>query len=266
MSEATVLERGLGMPEMRERAEALGISPGGMEKTELVHAIQKAEGHTPCFGESNGQCPNAHCCFRQDCLGTESAPEVSVLEGALGLSAKVPWPVTIKEEWFAGGVLVVPRRLANYMAGTYLVHILYDGVDEVLPYEEGGRVIRGINDFYSAKAIAEGDKVYLQLQALQPTRLSLYSSWKRPLDELLRMPLKDWNWRHNSLRDCIIITLARFERPADCREIHSAITVNRNVSFTSIIRILSRYCPRIFEQVGVRKWRLADWVSRAIKT
>ena len=44
------------MPEVREKAQTLGVNPGKMKKTELVHAIQTAEGCTPCFGKSNNQC------------------------------------------------------------------------------------------------------------------------------------------------------------------------------------------------------------------
>jgi hypothetical protein len=41
-----------------------------MNKTDLIHAIQTAEGCTPCFGRSNGQCSNTDCCFMPDCLKT----------------------------------------------------------------------------------------------------------------------------------------------------------------------------------------------------
>jgi hypothetical protein len=65
-----MVEKAMTMPEIREKAKALGITPRKMKKTELVHAIQTAEGNTPCFGTSNGQCPNTACCFMQDCLKT----------------------------------------------------------------------------------------------------------------------------------------------------------------------------------------------------
>jgi len=263
---AEALERHVGMPEIGAKAVSLGIRPGKMERDELIWAIQKAEGYTPCFGRSKGQCPHTNCCFRQDCLEKEGADEVSVLEGALGLSSKVPWPVTIKAKWLVGGTLIVARRLADYMAGTNTVHILYDGIDEVLPYEESDRVIEGVNDFYCAKAIAEGDKVHVQLQGLEPTRLSLYASWKRPLDDLLQLPLQDWDWQRNSLRDCIIITLARLEGPVDYRVIHSKIAVNRDVCISSVVETLSRYCPRVFAQVCLDKWDLAGWASQVAKS
>ena len=54
--------------EIKKKAKALGITPGKMKKAELVHAVQKAENCTPCFGKSNGQCQQNGCCYIQDCL------------------------------------------------------------------------------------------------------------------------------------------------------------------------------------------------------
>ena len=54
--------------EIKAKAKTLGIKAGKMKKTELIHAIQKAENNTPCFGESNGQCRYTDCCFIQDCV------------------------------------------------------------------------------------------------------------------------------------------------------------------------------------------------------
>ena len=63
-----VAEERMGMPEIRIKAKGLGISPGKTKKTELVHAIQVAEGYTPCFGRANGQCPYTDCCFMENCF------------------------------------------------------------------------------------------------------------------------------------------------------------------------------------------------------
>ncbi|MFQ6035927.1 MAG: SAP domain-containing protein [Sedimentisphaerales bacterium] len=63
-----VTKRRMNMPEIKVKAKALGITPGKMKKVELIHAIQQAEGCTPCFGRSNGQCPYTDCCFMNDCL------------------------------------------------------------------------------------------------------------------------------------------------------------------------------------------------------
>jgi len=68
MPATKVKEKRMGMPEIRKKATSLGITPGKMEKVELVHAIQMAEGCTPCFGRSDGQCSHTDCCFIKDCL------------------------------------------------------------------------------------------------------------------------------------------------------------------------------------------------------
>lgn len=56
------------IPEVKTKARQLGVVPGRMKKLDLIHAIQNAEGNTPCYGTTAGDCPNADCCFIQDCL------------------------------------------------------------------------------------------------------------------------------------------------------------------------------------------------------
>jgi hypothetical protein len=56
------------MAEIGQKAISLGIQPGQMDKAELIHSIQKAEGNTSCFGTSKGQCLYTDCCFMADCL------------------------------------------------------------------------------------------------------------------------------------------------------------------------------------------------------
>jgi hypothetical protein len=63
-----VAKKRIGMPEIRKKAQTLGIVPGKMKKSELIHTIQITEGYTPCFGRSDGQCSNSGCFFMQDCL------------------------------------------------------------------------------------------------------------------------------------------------------------------------------------------------------
>ena len=70
MAATKVAEKRMGMPEIKKKAKNLGITPGKMKKADLIHAIQTAEGCTPCFGWSNGECGNIDCCFMQDCLKT----------------------------------------------------------------------------------------------------------------------------------------------------------------------------------------------------
>jgi len=56
------------MMEIKKKAQGLGVEPGKMKKADIIHAIQKAENCTPCYGKSNGQCPYTNCCFMEDCL------------------------------------------------------------------------------------------------------------------------------------------------------------------------------------------------------
>jgi hypothetical protein len=56
------------MPELREKARALGMIPRSLKKADLIHAIQRKEGFTPCFGKSKGKCAHPDCCFMDDCL------------------------------------------------------------------------------------------------------------------------------------------------------------------------------------------------------
>ncbi|MGA1979984.1 MAG: hypothetical protein ABSG99_05405 [Sedimentisphaerales bacterium] len=60
--------KAMTMAEIGQKAISLGIQPGQMNKTELIHSIQRAEGNTSCFGTSNGQCSHTDCCFMADCL------------------------------------------------------------------------------------------------------------------------------------------------------------------------------------------------------
>ncbi|MHC4495018.1 MAG: SAP domain-containing protein [Planctomycetota bacterium] len=62
------VEKRISLPEVKLKAKALGLKLGKAKKTELTHAIQTAEGCTPCFGKSDGRCSYIDCCFMDDCL------------------------------------------------------------------------------------------------------------------------------------------------------------------------------------------------------
>ena len=72
MPATQITHKRMNMPEIKNKAKALGLNPGKMKKTELIRAIQTAEGNSPCFGWSNGYCPNVDCCFMADCLKIKS--------------------------------------------------------------------------------------------------------------------------------------------------------------------------------------------------
>jgi hypothetical protein len=58
--------------EIKKKAQQVGIKPGKMTKTELIHAIQKGENYSPCYGTLNGHCPYTNCCWMSDCLKVKS--------------------------------------------------------------------------------------------------------------------------------------------------------------------------------------------------
>ncbi|MBN2590988.1 MAG: Rho termination factor N-terminal domain-containing protein [Sedimentisphaerales bacterium] len=68
MSSTNTKNKKMTVPEIKIKAKELGINFGKMNKTELIHAIQTAEGNYPCYGWSNGNCQNMDCCFMADCL------------------------------------------------------------------------------------------------------------------------------------------------------------------------------------------------------
>ena len=68
MAVKCVVSKGMDMRQIRAKAKNLGVNPGKMKKSEIIHAIQNAEGFTACFGKSDGYCPQKICCFRDDCL------------------------------------------------------------------------------------------------------------------------------------------------------------------------------------------------------
>jgi len=72
MPATKVADKSMSMSEIKMKAKSLGLSPGKMSKIELIHSIQSAEGNTPCFGKSHGQCPYTNCCFMKDCLKIRS--------------------------------------------------------------------------------------------------------------------------------------------------------------------------------------------------
>ncbi len=68
MSPISVAQKSQTMAQVKAKAKTLGINPGKLKKADLIHSIQVAEGCTPCYGRSNGDCPWTQCCWRGDCF------------------------------------------------------------------------------------------------------------------------------------------------------------------------------------------------------
>ncbi|MDU0458438.1 MAG: SAP domain-containing protein [Geobacteraceae bacterium] len=55
--------------EIKEIARNRGVRTGKVKKSELVRAIQLAEGNRPCFdSDSSGECGQSDCLWRKDCV------------------------------------------------------------------------------------------------------------------------------------------------------------------------------------------------------
>ena len=66
----------MGLQEIRKIARAMGITTKGMDKTELVRAIQRAEGNFDCFGTAaDEECDQESCMWREDCFFESVAGE-----------------------------------------------------------------------------------------------------------------------------------------------------------------------------------------------
>lgn len=69
MSPISVAPKSSSLTEIKAKAKTLGVNvTSKMKKVELIHAIQAAEGCTPCYGRANGNCPWTQCCWRGDCF------------------------------------------------------------------------------------------------------------------------------------------------------------------------------------------------------
>ena len=54
--------------DIRHKAKLLGLKPDKkITRTDLVHAIQTAEGYKACYNTAVANCPYTDCCFRDDC-------------------------------------------------------------------------------------------------------------------------------------------------------------------------------------------------------
>lgn len=55
--------------EVRKIAKTYGIASLKMKKTEMIRAIQKAEGNFDCYGNAvNGYCDQKACLWYDDCM------------------------------------------------------------------------------------------------------------------------------------------------------------------------------------------------------
>ncbi len=57
----------MNMVEIKKIAKQRGLKIGKLRKTELIRAIQTAEGNDPCFQTHWEDCGQIHCWWKKDC-------------------------------------------------------------------------------------------------------------------------------------------------------------------------------------------------------
>ncbi len=56
------------MKKIKDIAKKKGVDPGSMSRTDLIRAIQRAEGYSDCFATMNvDTCSQKDCLWRVDC-------------------------------------------------------------------------------------------------------------------------------------------------------------------------------------------------------
>ncbi len=63
-----MLFSGRTISKLRKKATELGITPGKMNKADIIRSIQQAEGFQPCFATCQGECLQTVCLFHKDCI------------------------------------------------------------------------------------------------------------------------------------------------------------------------------------------------------
>ena len=64
----------MNMTTLRKIANQQGVKATNfMKKTEVIRAIQRAEGNAPCFQTDTPGCGQQGCAWREDCLADEGA-------------------------------------------------------------------------------------------------------------------------------------------------------------------------------------------------
>lgn len=66
------------LEEISAIAKAREVSQGKLSKTEIIQAIQTAEGNFDCYGTAHeGECDRVDCCWREDCFDAAQLGELS---------------------------------------------------------------------------------------------------------------------------------------------------------------------------------------------
>ncbi len=57
----------LSLADAHDRSMRRAIETGQMAEMDFIHAVQRAEGHQPCFGRMQESCPRIACRWHAEC-------------------------------------------------------------------------------------------------------------------------------------------------------------------------------------------------------
>jgi environmental stress-induced protein Ves len=80
----------MNLTEVRRFARGLGVTPGRLNKVDLIRSIQRFEGNFDCFATAYaGDCDQYDCMWRQDCFAaaSKSAPAATTATAKRGRTA-----------------------------------------------------------------------------------------------------------------------------------------------------------------------------------
>ena len=85
--------------DIRALARNIGIKPGKLNKTQLIHSIQRQEGNFDCFGSAvNGDCDQQACGWREDCLPVTAKKPAAAKKAAVKKKSVVEKKTTPKKK------------------------------------------------------------------------------------------------------------------------------------------------------------------------
>ncbi|MEW6618029.1 MAG: Rho termination factor N-terminal domain-containing protein [bacterium] len=62
----------MNINDIKTKAKEVGVKAGKMNKSDLIRAIQSAEGNFPCFETATDYCDQSNCAWMEDCLSNKN--------------------------------------------------------------------------------------------------------------------------------------------------------------------------------------------------
>ena len=138
------------LEEIRLIAQSHSINADGLERLELVRAIQSAEGNEQCFGtDTASTCGQIDCCWREPC-SVVAEPSDGKLSDETANVGLLPYDYSLQE----AVILAFQNYSSNDLSGARSIcdQLLADKVENFYVYYLSGIIAYQTNDRTLAKA------------------------------------------------------------------------------------------------------------------